>query len=890
MKAQQWHALDTAAGKQILQSEAAGLSAAEAAERLLRVGPNRLPEARRPGMVRRFLRQFASPLLYVLLAAALVSLLLGKWGDALVILAVLLANAVLGFIYEDRAEAALASIKSLVAQQCTVIRDGSRKLIAVEELVPGDRVVLQAGDRLPADLRLLAGRGLRADESALTGESVPVDKYDGVLAPATSLAERHNMLFAGTLLVAGQGEGLVVETGAATELGGISTLVAATKPPTTPLLAQMDRLASTLSWFILILSALLMLAAWSVLQLPMTDTFQAAVAMAVAAIPEGLPAVLTITLALGVHRMARHRAIIRELPAVETLGAVNVICTDKTGTLTQNRMTVVCAAIADGLFRIEGAGYAPEGRIYQQHGLNPLTLFDELEEIARAATLCNDANLLFDGQNWHLEGDPTEAALLAFAGRAGVDHTVLDGQYPRKDLIPFDSSYPLMATLHHDHSGHEFIYIKGAPEHVLSNCMWQLQNGAGATLDRHYWEERLNEFSSAGMRVLALAFKPLEQQIDSLSLADVQNGLTLLGLVGLKDPLRPEAQQAVARCIEAGIRVKMMTGDHPQTALAIARELDLAANGEVITGPEIDAIDDKALQRRVQDTDVFARMSPEHKLRLVSVLQQAGLTVAMTGDGVNDAPALAAADIGIAMALQGTAAAREASKMVLADDNFATIEQAVEVGRTIYANLSKAVHFSLQTNAGQSLVVIFGLFIGHIMPVTPLQILWVNLVIAVCLGLAFAFEPPETDLMRRMPRGRNDPMLTRQALTRIGFAALLLTLMTFVIFEIGTAMEVDLAGIRGATVTTLVFGQIALMFNMRLSGSGMTRKVLVGNPAIWPSIAVLLLAQGALLYSPWLARAFDLAPPPLLLLASGALMGGMVFLLMELQKHLTRGK
>lgn len=885
-----WHALTVTAGAEALQTDAAGLSSAQAEERLKRFGPNRLPEPQRPGAFKRFLRQFASPLLYVLLAAALLSLAVGKPGDAVVIFAVLLANAVLGFIYEDRAEAALASIKTLVEERCTVTRDARHVEIPVAELVPGDRLVFQAGDRLPADIRLIWGKQLRTDEAALTGESIPVDKYDELAADISPIAERHNMLFAGTLVVAGQGEGLVVETGSSTQLGTISKLVAETQAATTPLLLQMDKLARFISWLTLVLAGLLMLSAWLILHLSLLETFQAAVAMAVAAIPEALPAVLTITLALGVHRMARHRAIIRELPAVETLGAVNVICTDKTGTLTQNRMTVVRAATADGIFRVEGEGYAPVGSIYEQQGLDPLRVFDGLTEIARAATLCNDANLLFDGQGWRIEGDPTEAALLTFAGRAGIDHTEQDKQYPRKDLIPFDPAYPLMATLHHDHSGHEFIYVKGAPEQVLSNCMRQLRGGAGNTLDRSYWEARLNEFSRAGMRVLALAFKPLEQPIDSLSPADVQNGLTLLGFVGLKDPLRPEAKQAVTRCLEAGIQVKMMTGDHPQTAVAIARELGLAASGTVMTGAQIDEMADELLQRHVQETDVFARMSPEHKLRLVSLLQQAGLTVAMTGDGVNDAPALAAADIGIAMALQGTAVAREASKMVLADDNFSTIEQAVEVGRTIYANLSKAVHFSLLTNGGQSLVVIFGLFIGHVMPVTPLQILWVNLVIAVCLGLVFAFEPPETDLMKKRPRGRHDPMLTHQSLTRVGLAALLLTLMTFAVFKLGIALGVHLPQIRGATVSTLVFGQIAFMFNMRLSGSGLTRRVLVGNPAIWPSIGLLLVAQSALLYSPFMERAFDLAAPPFVLLASGALAGGVMFLLLEWQKHLTRNK
>lgn len=881
-----WHARSPEACLNQLASSPAGLSAEEASSRLQRLGPNQLPEPRRPGRLQRFLRQFASPLLYVLLIAAGFSLLLGEMVDAGVIVAVVVANAVLGFLHEDRAEAALASIRELLTRQSTVLRDGQRQTVTTELLVPGDWLVLQAGERLPADVRLINGKGLRVDEAALTGESVPVDKLPATLPAAAPLAERSNMLFAGTLIVAGQGEGLVVETAERTELGAINRLVAATEAVATPLLIQMARFSTLLAFAISLIAALVMLTAWLLLGMPLAHTFMAAVGIAVAAIPEGLPAVLTITLALGVHRMALNRAIIRELPAVETLGSVSVICSDKTGTLTQNRMMVARVATADGTFRIEGDGYAPEGAIYlHEHG-QLLTLFDELQEIARAATLCNDANLLHDGKAWLHEGDPTEAALLAFAGRAGLNHPLIDSQFPRKDLIPFDPSYQLMATLHHDHYGHDFIYIKGAPEQILTRCNHALKNGCTEPLDMSYWKARIQEFSAQGMRVLAVAMRPLETAQNELQFADIEGGLTLLGLAGLKDPPRPEAQQAVQACLAAGIQVKMITGDHPDTATAIGMELGIVGASPALAGSELDQLDDMALARRVKTTAIFARMSPEHKLRLVRALQADGMTVAMTGDGVNDAPALAAADIGIAMGQQGTAVAREASKMVLADDNFATIVRAVEVGRTVYANLIKSIRFALPTNGGQGLVVIVGLFAGGMMPITPLQILWVNLAISVFLGLVFAFEPGERHLMQCPPRPRQSHIIDKQMVWQITLVSVLLMLITFAAFEWSLARYGSIEIARGAALNALVLGQIAYLFNMRFSGSSFNRRLFSGNRLLWPAISLLLLAQAGLLYWQPVAIVFGVAGPPLQAWLFGIAGAGILFLLMEGQKRL----
>ncbi len=656
-----------------LETSPEGLTTSEAAQRLVRHGANRLPEVRGRGPVLRLLLQFHNVLIYVLLGAVVTGAL-QHWVDTGVILAVVLANAVIGFVQEGKAEAAMAAIRDMLAPKAAVLRDGQRVTLDGADLVPGDIVLLEAGDKVPADLRVLEARGLAAQEAILTGESVPVEKGPDPVAADAALGDRRSMLWSGTLITQGTARGLVVATGAGTEIGRIGGMLAGVEQLTTPLVAQMDHFARWLSFLILLFAALLLAYGYFVSHMPFADLFMAVVGVAVAAIPEGLPAVMTITLAIGVQAMARRNAIVRRLPAIEAIGSVSVICTDKTGTLTRNEMVVAAAETPDGTFTITGEGYAPEGAI---------TPAGDLGRLALAAALCNDAHLNRKGNVWTVEGDPMEGALLAFAGKVDQDRAAR-----RLDAIPFDSRHRFMAVLTEGAQG-RLIHVKGAPERVLRMC---------AGLDHGHWHDRAERLARQGLRVLALAER--RETGDRIDPAALEGGLTFLGLVGLIDPPRPEAIAAVAECRAAGIRVKMITGDHAGTAAAIARQIGLENPDHVLTGHDLDKLDDAQLALEVVGTSVFARTSPEHKLRLVTALQSQDLSVAMTGDGVNDAPALKRADAGIAMGLKGSDAAKEASVLVLADDNFASIAAAVREGRTVYDNLKKVISWMLPTNAG----------------------------------------------------------------------------------------------------------------------------------------------------------------------------------------------
>ena len=724
-----------------------GLTATEAVRRLAEHGPNRLPDVRARGPVVRFLRQFHNVLIYVLIGAAVVTGALQHWVDTGVILAVVLANAVIGFIQEGKAEAAMAAIRGMLAPKAAVLRDGRRISVDGADLVPGDIVLLEAGDKVPADLRVIEARGLAAQEAILTGESVPVEKGQTPVAADAALGDRRSILWSGTLVTQGTARGLVVATGAGTEIGRIGGLLAGVEQLTTPLVAQIDHFARWLSFLILLVAGLLLVWGYYVGHMPFADLFMAVVGVAVAAIPEGLPAVMTITLAIGVQAMARRNAIVRRLPAIEAIGSVSVICTDKTGTLTRNEMVVAAAETADGAFAIGGEGYAPEGEI---------TPAGDLTRLAWAAVLCNDASLHHKDGVWTVEGDPMEGALLAFAGKVGSDHAA-----PRLDAIPFDSRHRFMAVLTDGPEG-PVTYVKGAPERVLRMC---------GDIDVHHWHDRAEALARRGLRVLALAQRT--EAGGRIDAATIDHGLTFLGLVGLIDPPRPEAIAAVAECRAAGIRVKMITGDHAGTAAAIGAQIGLANVHRVLTGADIDKLDDAQLALEVTDVDIFARTSPEHKLRLVTALQTGGLSVAMTGDGVNDAPALKRADAGIAMGLKGSEAAKEAADLVLADDNFASIAAAVREGRTVYDNLKKVISWTLPTNAGESLVIVVALLSGFLLPLTPVMILWVNMISAITLGLALAFEPTETGTMTRPPRMRHAPILSAELVWHVILVALL---------------------------------------------------------------------------------------------------------------------
>jgi magnesium-transporting ATPase (P-type) len=853
-----WHARDATSALSSLQTSPQGLADAEAAERLRQQGRNVLPAPSPETALRRFFQQFDNVLIYVLLAAAAVTIALGHWVDTGVILGVVVINAVLGFVQEGRAARALAAVANLIAPKASVVRGGARVTIDAANLVPGDVLLLEAGDRVTADVRLVKARNLRIDESALTGESVAVDKATDAVVPQTPLGDRRSMAYSGTLVVSGQGSGVVVATGTASELGRITTLLAAVEAPTTPLIRQMNAFARQLTIAILALAAGTLAFAVLVRGHPAAEAFLAVVAMAVAAIPEGLPAVMTITLAIGVERMASRHAIVRRLPAVETLGSVSVICTDKTGTLTRNEMTVRCAAVADRTYAVEGVGYAPRGAFRSGGSLADPADDATLARLATLAILCNDARLREDGAAWIADGDPMEAALLTFAAKAGHDPDRLRKELPRTDAIPFDAQHRYMATLHHSHAGDAFVCVKGAPERILGMCDRQTADGGARPLEAAHWSGVVEEFAAEGQRVLAFATKPMPRGTRDLSFSDVEQGLELVGLLGFIDPPREEAVAAIAECRAAGIAVKMITGDHAATAQAIATQLGLGSPDRVLTGADIDRLRDAELGVAARETNVFARTSPEHKLRLIAALQAEGAVVAMTGDGVNDAPALKRADVGIAMGRKGTEAAKEAAEMVLADDNFASIVAAVREGRTVYDNLSKVVGWTLPTNGGETLMIVAALLLGLTLPVTPAQVLWINMISAVGLGLVLAFEPTEPMAMRRPPRAADAPILTGVLAWQIVFVSLLFVAGAFGMFAWARARGLSIEEARTIVVNTIVVMEIFYLFSVRyLRSTSLTWQGVLGTPAVLIGVGGVTLLQFAFTYAPVMQRLFE---------------------------------
>jgi calcium-translocating P-type ATPase len=847
-----------------LQATPEGLTSSEAVERLAKHGPNRLPEVRTRGALRRFLAHFHNVLIYVLIGAAVITGAMQHWVDTGVILAVVLANAVIGFLQEGKSEAAMAAIRGMLAPRAAVLRDGQRVSVNGDTLVPGDMVLMEAGDKVPADLRVLEARGLVAQEAILTGESVPVEKVTDPVAAEAALGDRRSMLWSGTLVTQGTARGLVVATGAATEIGRIGGLLAGVEQLTTPLVQQMDHFARWLSFLIILASGLLLNYGYFVGHHDFAEMFMSVVGVAVAAIPEGLPAVMTITLAIGVQAMAKRNAIVRRLPAIEAIGSVSVICTDKTGTLTRNEMVVATAETPDGSFEIAGEGYAPDGAITPE---------GDLSHLARAALLCNDAALLEKAGHWAVEGDPMEGALLAFAGKAGVEAGAR-----RLDAIPFDSRHRFMAVLNEGPDGN-VTRVKGAPERVLRMCVG---------IDHKTWHERAEALARRGLRVLALAER--SETGPRIDPAALEGGLTFLGLVGLIDPPRPEAIAAVAECRAAGIRVKMITGDHAGTAAAIAGQIGLQNPHRVLTGAELDKLDDAQLALEVIGVDVFARTSPEHKLRLVTALQANGLSVAMTGDGVNDAPALKRADAGIAMGLKGSEAAKEAADLVLADDNFASIVAAVREGRTVYDNLKKVISWTLPTNAGESMTIVLALLVGFALPVTAVQILWINLITGITLALALAFEPTEAGTMTRPPRRRDAPILSGQLVWHVILVALLFLAAVFGVFTYAIDKGYSLALAQTMAMNTLVVLEIFQLFFIRnIHRTSFTWDAVKGTRVVWIVVIVVTAAQFAVTYlSPLQAIIGTEAVPlvdGLLIVAVGAVF----FAIIEIEKQIRLG-
>ena len=883
-----FHALPAEQVLTHLDATAAGLDNTEADRRRERHGPNRLPEAPRRHPLLRFLAHFHNVLIYVLLGAAVVTALLAHWVDTGVILAVVVINAIIGHIQEGRAEQAMAAIRDMLAPRSSVLRDGRRQTIDAAELVPGDIVLVEAGDRVPADLRLLEARGLKAEEAILTGESVPVDKGTAPCPEDAALGDRSPMLFSGTLIAAGTGRGVVVATGPHTEIGRISGMLSSVETLTTPLVEQMDRFARWLTVFILLVAASLLAYGYFVDHLPFAELFMVVVGLSVAAIPEGLPAVLTITLAVGVRAMARRNAIVRRLPAIETLGSVSVICSDKTGTLTRNEMMARALAAAGQVYEVDGDGYAPEGPVRLGDAVVHDAGHPVLAEAARVAALCNDAALHRTDDGWRAEGDPMEAALLALAGKLSGEGARPFADWTRTDAIPFDAAHRYMAVLVHNHEGHARIYVKGAPEAVLALCTDALgADGQPAALDPGRWHAQVEELAAAGQRVLALAVRAVPQEHITLNTADLDGRLTLIGLVGLIDPPRPEAIEAVAECHAAGIRVKMITGDHAATARAIAAQIGLRNTERVLTGADLETLDDAALADAAVETDVFARTSPEHKLRLVTALQARGLTVAMTGDGVNDAPALKRADAGIAMGQKGSAAAKEAAELVLADDNFASIAAAVREGRTVYDNIKKVISWTLPTNGGEAGTLLLALFAGMTLPITPVQILWVNLVTAVTLGLALAFEPSEAGTMRRPPRPRHQPLLTGELVWQIALTSLLFVAAVFGIHALATDRGYPVPVAQTMALNTLVVLEIFYLFFIRnIHGTSLTWAAVRGTPVVWGCLVTVTAAQFAITYLPPLQAIFGTAAVPLWDGVLIVLVGAVFFALVETEKQI----
>ncbi len=885
-----WHTLDPATVLSRLGANDRGLSEKETAERLQHHGRNSLTPQKKRGSLLRFLQQFHNVLIYVLLATGLVTAALGHWIDSSVILLVVVLNALIGFIQEGKAEKAMDAISGMLAAKASVRRNGQMQTVMAEELVPGDIVMLQSGDRVPADLRLLRTRELRIDEALLTGESVPSGKSTEAVAEKAGVGDRKGMAYSGTFVTYGQGSGVVVATGDRTEIGRISGLLSAIETLTTPLLRQMAEFGQTLSMVILVIATATFLFGVLVQDYSATDMFLAAVGLAVAAIPEGLPAIMTITLAIGVQRMARRNVIIRRLPVVETLGSVSVICSDKTGTLTRNEMTVQSAVVGSGCYEVSGVGYDPHGEFSSNGESVSPDNYPLLHELGRAGMLCNDSSIREIKGSWELHGDPTEGALMVLGMKMGMNPEHEQEAWPRTDVIPFESEHRFMATLHHDHSGHAFIYLKGAPERVLEMCHHQRKRGEDVPLDRYYWEGITEQLAQRGQRLLAIASRPVDSKMNCLTFSDVQDRLSLIGIVGIIDPPREEAIRAVEDCRSAGIKVKMITGDHALTASAIARDMGIGdGDNKAITGNELAELDDEQLDSLMKSTSVFARTSPEHKLRLVKILQTKGNVVAMTGDGVNDAPALKRADVGIAMGQKGTEVSKEAAEMVLTDDNFASIAHAVEEGRTVYDNLKKAIIFILPTNGGEALTILAAIALGRMMPITAAQILWVNMITAVTLALALAFEPPEEHIMQRPPRRLDEPLLSRFLVWRIIFVSLILVSGTFGIFlwlrEHGATIELA----RTVAVNTLVMFEVFYLFNSRfINESALSRKGLLGNRHALTAIAVLVVMQLGFTYLPPMQLLFQTTALNLQTWGVIVLIASSVLFLVELEKWIVR--
>ncbi len=867
----QWHSVSHTIVLEYLKTSSEGLSSTEVAKRLKKSGPNKLYRQGREGVFKILIRQFLNPLIYILLVATLLSIVMGKITDGIVVFSVIIINAIIGFIQEYQAGNTIQSLLKLVPENATVMREGEQVSIPISELVAGDYVLLQAGDRVSADMRLTFTKNAQCDESILTGESLPAEKGIDTAGTDAGISDRNCMVYSGTLITSGTAEGVVVATGMRTEIGKIASLLESTTSLKSPLTISLEKIARGITYSIVLVGiAVFALAMFR--EYTFMDASFSAIALAVAAIPEGLPAVITIVSTIGVTRMAKRKAIIRHLSSVETLGSTTVICSDKTGTLTRNEMTVNFLWNGKEEFIIPETGNDSRGKILKR-GTDAEATEIDICELLRAATLCNDAALQNGSKtNFKAVGDPTEIALLIASATFGIDQEKLKDAWPRLDELPFDSARKIMATLHKSPSEDKIIYLKGAPESVIPI----LTNSENTSEGIHPESVRKAALQLAenGMRVLAFASKKIRKE-NSLHIDEEDlNQFEFLGLMAMSDPPRMEVKDAIEACHRAGIVVKMITGDHPATAAEIGRQLGLIQDGRVITGHELQKMNEADLQGAVKNTHIFARVSPEDKLKLVMALQANGEIVAMTGDGVNDAPALKRADIGVAMGISGTAVAKESADMILANDNFESIEAAIEEGRRVFDNLLKCLVFLLPTSIGLGLVIFFAVLFfpteGGVLlkPMLPVQVLWINLITAVALTLPLALEAMEPDVMNRPPRKPGKPLLSPFIIFRIVTVALIMAGGTIGLFlweyhfelSSGTDHALAISEAQTMAVTSMVLFQVFYLIDCRSLKLPIHQIGIFSNPSIYLGIVGVLLAQASFVYIPFMNRWFHSAP------------------------------
>jgi len=880
-----WYQLSSEETLEAQKSRESGLSANEAHQRLMEHGPNQLPARAGKNALMRFLAHFNDVLIYVLLAAAVLTAVMGHWVDTAVIIGVAVINAMIGFVQESNAEKSLKSIENMLSASAQVLRNDTLVTVDASTLVPGDVVVLRAGDRIPADIRLLEAHNLRIEEAILTGESIAVTKQTAAIDDEVMIGDRYNLVFSGTTISAGSGKGVVIATGADTELGKINHMMADIKQHRTPLLVQMDKLGKAIFAIILAMMAALFVFMLLLRDMPMGELLLSLIGLAVAAVPEGLPAIISIILSLGVQAMAGKKAIIRKLPTVETLGAMTVVCSDKTGTLTMNEMTVKAVILADKNFRVEGNSYQPTGNILAEHDdvVIDATQNAVLSHFLRVIDLCNESTVFKDEQgHWGITGGPTGGALKVLAGKVSLPPQPC----AQLDKIPFDSEWKYMATLHQIGAATNLL-MTGAPDVLMKHCRYQLSENGIEPLNIAHWEAEIARYAREGLRMVAAASRKVDAR-QTLSHEALGEEMVFVGIAGMMDPPRPEAVTAIAECHQAGIRVKMITGDHQETAMAIGRMLGIGDGSRALTGYALEHMDDEQLADAAQQYDIFARTSPEHKLRLVKALQSRNEIVGMTGDGVNDAPALKQADVGIAMGIKGTEVTKEAADMVLTDDNFATIANAVKEGRRVYDNLKKTILFIMPTNLAQGLLIIIAMLMGNLLPLTPVQILWMNMATSATLSFGLAFEAAEKNAMRRPPRNARQHVMDGYAVWRVAFVGTLIAISAFALEAWLQPRGYSAEFIRTVLLQTLVTAQWAYMLNCRKTdGFSLTAGVL-RNRGIWLVTGVLVLLQAAIIYLPLMNRLFGTTPLPVLFWIVPLLVAAMVFIIVEIEKPLTR--